>query len=162
VNKRCHCNEHRLVGNETDCCEIARQLYREVRRDARRNVKIDYRFATRDADQVRQYAAELVALRPDVILATGSLVTAALLQVTRSVPIVFAQLPDPAGNGLVASLARPRGNATGFTNYECSMSGRFRRRGHRRTCLRCRYNEGRRLRARRFQQAYGLGGARES
>jgi putative ABC transport system substrate-binding protein len=90
-----------------------------------RNVKIDYRFATGDAEQIRQYAAELVALKPDVILATGSLVTAALLQVTRSMPIVFAQLPDPVGNGLITSLARPGGNATGFTNYEYSMSGKW-------------------------------------
>ena len=90
-----------------------------------RNVKIDYRFAAGDAERIRQYAAEFVALKPDVILATGSLVTAALLQVTRSMPIVFAQLPDPVGNGLITSLARPGGNATGFTNYEYSMSGKW-------------------------------------
>jgi putative ABC transport system substrate-binding protein len=88
-----------------------------------RNVKIDYRFAAGDAERIRQYAAELVALKPDVILATGSPVTAALLQVTRNVPIVFAQVADPVGNGLVASLARPGGNATGFIVYEYGVAG---------------------------------------
>jgi putative ABC transport system substrate-binding protein len=90
-----------------------------------RNVKIDYRFAAGDAERIRQYAEELVALKPDVILATGSPVTAALLQVTRSVPIVFAQVPDPVGNGLVASLARPGGNATGFITFEYGVAGKY-------------------------------------
>jgi putative ABC transport system substrate-binding protein len=90
-----------------------------------RNVKIDYRFAAGDAERIRQYAAEFVALKPDVILATGSPVTAALLQVTRSVPIVFAQVPDPVGNGLVASLARPGGNATGFITFEYGVAGKY-------------------------------------
>ena len=90
-----------------------------------RNVKIDYRFAAGDAERIRQYAEELVALKPGVILATGSPVTAALLQVTRSVPIVFAQVPDPVGNGLVASLARPGGNATGFITFEYGVAGKY-------------------------------------
>ena len=90
-----------------------------------RNVKIDYRFAAGDAERIRQYAEELVALKPDVILATGSPVTAALLQVTRSVPIVFAQVPDPVGNGFVASLARPGGNATGFITFEYGVAGKY-------------------------------------
>ena len=89
------------------------------------NVRIDYRFAAGDPERIRQYAAELVALAPDVILATGSPATTALLQVTRSVPIVFAQVPDPVGNGLVASLAQPGGNATGFTTVEYGSSGKL-------------------------------------
>jgi putative tryptophan/tyrosine transport system substrate-binding protein len=90
-----------------------------------RNVAIDYRFAAGDADRFRKYAAELVALAPDIILATGTPVTAALLQATRTVPIVFAQVPDPVGNGFVASLARPGGNATGFTVFEYGISAKW-------------------------------------
>jgi putative ABC transport system substrate-binding protein len=90
-----------------------------------RNAQIDYRYAAGDADRIRKYAAELVALAPDVILATGSPVTAALLQATRTVPIVFAQVPDPVANGFVANLAQPGGNATGFTIYEYGTSGKW-------------------------------------
>jgi putative ABC transport system substrate-binding protein len=72
-----------------------------------RNVQIDYRWGAGDPDRFRKYAVELVALAPDVILATGTPVTAALLQTTRSVPIVFAQVVDPVANGFVESLARP-------------------------------------------------------
>jgi putative ABC transport system substrate-binding protein len=90
-----------------------------------RNAQIDHRFGAGDADRIRKYAAELVALAPDVILATGSPVTAALLQATRTVPIVFAQVPDPVANGFVASLAQPGGNATGFTIYEYGISGKW-------------------------------------
>src|SRR5512133_378496 len=71
-----------------------------------RNVQIDYRWGASDVDRFRKYARELVALAPDVILATGTPVTAALLQATRSVPIVFAQVVDPVANGFVESLAR--------------------------------------------------------
>jgi len=92
---------------------------------AGRNVQIDYRFAAGDAERIRKSAAELVALAPDVILATGSPVTAALLQATRTVPIVFAQVPDPVANGFVASLAQPGGNATGFTIYEYGTSAKW-------------------------------------
>src|SRR5438034_4738606 len=83
-----------------------------------RNVRIDTRWAAGDADRGRKYAAELVALAPDVILASGGSVAGRLLQVTRTVPIVFTQTPDPVGAGFVASLARPGGNATGFTSAE--------------------------------------------
>ena len=92
---------------------------------AGRNVQIDYRFAAGDAERIRESAAELVALAPDVILATGSPVTAALLQATRTVPIVFAQVPDPVASGFVASLAQPGGNATGFTIYEYGTSAKW-------------------------------------
>src|SRR5215475_6242273 len=89
------------------------------------NVRIDYRWGAVDADRSRRYAAELVTLAPDVILASGVPVVMALLQATRTVPIVFAQVVDPVGSGLVASLARPGGNATGFTVFEYGMSGKW-------------------------------------
>ena len=90
-----------------------------------RNVRIDYRWAAADADRSRTYAAELVALAPDVILASGSTSVAALLQTTRTVPIVFVNVVDPVGAGYVARLARPGGNATGFTAFEYSLSGKW-------------------------------------
>jgi putative ABC transport system substrate-binding protein len=80
-----------------------------------RNVQIDYRWAAADADRSRTYAVELVALAPDVLLAAGSQSTAALLQTTRTVPIVFVNVVDPVGAGFVKRLARPGGNATEFT-----------------------------------------------
>jgi hypothetical protein len=79
-----------------------------------RNVAIDYRWGAGDSDRIRQYAAELVALAPDAILATGGTGVAPLLRVTREVPIVFVAVTDPVGAGYVESLARPGGNATGF------------------------------------------------
>ena len=90
-----------------------------------RNVRIDYRWAAAEADRSRTYAAELVALAPDVILASGSTSVAALLQTTRTVPIVFVNVIDPVGAGYVARLARPGGNATGFTAFEYSLSGKW-------------------------------------
>jgi ABC-type uncharacterized transport system substrate-binding protein len=90
-----------------------------------RNVQIDYRWASGDADLVRKYAAELVALAPDVILAAGSPSVAALQRVTRSLPIVFVRVSDPVGGGLVDSLALPGGNATGFMQFEYSFSGKW-------------------------------------
>jgi ABC-type uncharacterized transport system substrate-binding protein len=90
-----------------------------------RNVQIDYRWSAGDADRGRRYAAELVALAPDVILGAGSLGLGALLQATRVVPIVFVHVPDPVGAGFVDSLARPGGNATGFTLFEYSTSGKW-------------------------------------
>ena len=90
-----------------------------------RNLRTDTRV-TANADELRRHAAELVALAPDVILAaTGTATVAALLQTTRSVPIVFATVIDPVGAGFVASLAKPAGNTTGFTIYEYSMSGKW-------------------------------------
>jgi len=89
------------------------------------NVRIDYRWGVGDAERIRRYAEELVALTPDVILAAGGAVVAPLLQATSTVPIVFAQTPDPVGAGFVANLARPGGNATGFTIYEYGLSGKW-------------------------------------
>jgi putative tryptophan/tyrosine transport system substrate-binding protein len=90
-----------------------------------RNLQIDYRFPGGEADRIRQYAAELVALAPDVILTVGSIAVAPMQQATRTIPIVFTGLTDPVGAGIVQSLARPGGNATGFTNFEYSMSGKW-------------------------------------
>jgi ABC-type uncharacterized transport system substrate-binding protein len=90
-----------------------------------RNVQIDYRWSAGDADRGRRYAAELVALAPDVILGAGSLALGPLLQATRVVPIVFVHVPDPVGAGFVDSLARPGGNATGFILFEYSTSGKW-------------------------------------
>jgi ABC-type uncharacterized transport system substrate-binding protein len=90
-----------------------------------RNVRIDVRWASGDADLYRKYAAELIALSPDVILATASPTVAALQAATRTVPIVFAHAVDPVGAGFVDSLARPGGNATGFTLFEYSMSAKW-------------------------------------
>src|SRR5262249_28103257 len=83
-----------------------------------RNVQIDTRWGTLNAGDIRKFAAELVELAPDVILTMSSGTVAALLQVTRTIPIVFTIVVDPVGAGYVDSLARPGGNATGFTIYE--------------------------------------------
>jgi putative ABC transport system substrate-binding protein len=90
-----------------------------------RNLQIDTRWGAGNAEQIRKYAAELVALAPDVLLASGESVAGPLLQMTRTVPIVFTQVPDPVGAGYVQSLARPGGNATGFTLSEYGMAGKW-------------------------------------
>jgi putative tryptophan/tyrosine transport system substrate-binding protein len=90
-----------------------------------RNLRIETRWSAGNANDTRKYAAELVALAPDVILASGGTVVGSLLQATRTVPIVFTQAADPVGGGLVASLAEPGGNATGFTAFEYGMSGKW-------------------------------------
>jgi putative tryptophan/tyrosine transport system substrate-binding protein len=90
-----------------------------------RNVRIDTRWAAGDADRGRKYAAELVALAPDVILAAGTAAVGPLLQATRTVPIVFVIVLDPVGAGFVDSLARPGGNATGFINFEYSIGAKW-------------------------------------
>ena len=90
-----------------------------------RNVQIDTRWGANDVDRDRKYSAELVALAPDVILASGTLSAAALQHVTRSLPIVFVQVSDPVGAGIVDTLARPGGNVTGFMNFEYSLSEKW-------------------------------------
>jgi putative ABC transport system substrate-binding protein len=90
-----------------------------------RNARIDIRWGADDVDRERRYAAELVALAPDVIMAGGTLSVAAVQQASRSVPIVFASVSDPVGAGLVVSLARPDGNTTGFMAFEYSISGKW-------------------------------------
>jgi ABC-type uncharacterized transport system substrate-binding protein len=88
-------------------------------------VRIDTRWATANAAEIRRHAAELVALAPDVILASGTSTVGPLLQATRTVPIVFPVIGDPVGAGFVDSLARPGGNATGFMSREYSLSGKW-------------------------------------
>jgi len=89
-----------------------------------RNIKIDYRWSV-GADQMRTYAAELVALNPDAIFAGTSAALAALQRATRTIPLVFAQVSDPVGGGFVASLAHPGGNITGFALYEFAISAKW-------------------------------------
>ena len=89
------------------------------------NVQIDIRWGANNVERDHQYAVELVALAPDVILAAGTLSVAALQRETRTIPIVFNNVSDPVGAGLVGSLARPGGNTTGFMIFEYSMSGKW-------------------------------------
>jgi putative ABC transport system substrate-binding protein len=90
-----------------------------------RNVRIDIRWGAGNADDIRKYAAELAALAPDVIFASGTASVGPMLQATRTVPIVFANVADPVGAGFVDSLARPGGNASGFIQFEYSLSGKW-------------------------------------
>src|SRR5215210_5347094 len=90
-----------------------------------RNVRIDTRWATTDAAEIRKHAAELAALAPDVILAHAATAVGPLLQATRTVPVVFPTVIDPVGADFVDSLARPGGNATGFVSFEYSLSGKW-------------------------------------
>ena len=89
------------------------------------NLRIDYRWGAGNAERTRRYAAELVALAPDVILVNASPPVMALQQTTRTIPIVFVGLADPVGAGIVESLARPGGNATGFTLFEYGLSAKW-------------------------------------
>jgi putative tryptophan/tyrosine transport system substrate-binding protein len=90
-----------------------------------RNVRVDYRWGAGNADNIRKHAAELAALAPDVILASGTVTMGPLLQATRTVPIVFVNVADPVGAGFVDSLSRPGGNATGFMQFEYNLSGKW-------------------------------------
>jgi putative ABC transport system substrate-binding protein len=101
-----------------------RQALEQLGWTDRRNVQIEIRWAAGDADRYRKFAAELTALVPDVILATGTPAVEALQRATRTIPIVFVAVVDPVGAGLVANLARPGGNTTGFSLYEYGQSGK--------------------------------------
>jgi putative tryptophan/tyrosine transport system substrate-binding protein len=90
-----------------------------------RNLRLDVRWGDANPERIRHHAAELAALAPDVILVTGATPLAALLQATRTVPIVFVNIADPVGGGFVRSLSRPGGNATGFIQYEYSLSAKW-------------------------------------
>ena len=90
-----------------------------------RDLKIETREIGSDFDRARRYAAELVALAPNVIFCIGTIPIASLQQATRSIPIVFMNVPDPVGAGVVQSMAHPGGNITGFSNFEYSMSGKW-------------------------------------
>jgi putative tryptophan/tyrosine transport system substrate-binding protein len=91
----------------------------------RRNVQIEYRWGGGDSVRARRYAAELVALAPDVILAPGSASLGPLIQATRDIPLVFVHVPDPVGAGFVDSLAKPGGNVTGFLLFEYGISAKW-------------------------------------
>src|SRR5262249_4814210 len=105
------------------------QTYMTVFRDAfqklgwaeGRNIQIDYRWAAFDAKLMERFSKELLALRPEVILSNNTPTTAALLQQTRTIPIVFATVADPIGSGFVTGLSQPGGNATGFVTTEASL-----------------------------------------
>jgi putative ABC transport system substrate-binding protein len=90
-----------------------------------RNARIEFRWGAGNADQYRKMASELIALAPDVVVALGTLVMGALQRETRTVPIVFVSVSDPVGGGVVESLARPGGNATGFASPEYGTSGKY-------------------------------------
>jgi putative ABC transport system substrate-binding protein len=90
-----------------------------------RNLRVELRWGSGDAELTRRYAAELAALSPDVMLAAGGPVVSAMQRASRTIPIIFAQSIDPVGSGIVASLARPGGNTTGFTQFEYSLSGKW-------------------------------------
>jgi putative tryptophan/tyrosine transport system substrate-binding protein len=120
-----------LSGNDDNDPEAKGWLYGFTRGLAElgwtdgRNVRVDVRWASGSADRMRAFAKELVDLQPDVILAMGTPATAALQRDTRTIPIVFAGVPAPVGEGFVAGLPRPGGNMTGFSNLEASMGGKW-------------------------------------
>ena len=89
------------------------------------NMQIDTRWGENDVDRDNRYAAELVGLAPDIVLGSGTVSVTALQRITRTLPIVFVQVSDPVGAGLVDTLARPGGNVTGFMNFEYSLSGKW-------------------------------------
>jgi putative ABC transport system substrate-binding protein len=99
------------------------QALQELGWTVARNVRVEYRWGAGDPERMRKYAAELVALAPDVILVTGG-ATEPLLQATRAVPVVFVAIADPVGAGFAESLARPGGNATGFMTQEYGLAGK--------------------------------------
>ena len=90
-----------------------------------RNLRIDYRWGASNPDNTRKYAAELAALAPDVMLASGTIALAAVQQIRHTIPVVFVNLIDPVSGGFVESLARPGGNATGFLLFEYGISGKW-------------------------------------
>src|SRR5260370_15218119 len=89
------------------------------------NLRIDYRWAETDPELIRKFVAELVALAPDVILTSGSLVVGPMMRATFNIPIVFLQVIDPVGSGVIESMAHPGGNITCFTQFEYSLAGKW-------------------------------------
>jgi ABC transporter substrate binding protein len=111
-------------GQQSNLVEFVQALQRLGWTDGR-NVRIDTRWAGGDASAIRRHAEDLVALAPDVVVATGNASMGPLLQATRTVPIVFNNVADPVGSGFVDSLARPGGNVTGFLQFEYTLSGKW-------------------------------------
>ena len=117
-----------IAANDPDAQALVAaflQVFQQLGWTDGRNVQMEYRWGLGDAANLRKYAAELAALAPDVILASGTSALGPLLQATRTVPIVFVNVADPVGAGFVDSLARPGGNATGFMQFEYSLSGKW-------------------------------------
>jgi len=120
-----------LVGLAADTTEgqAALAVFVQALRDMGwvdgRNVKIEARWSGGHADDARKYAAELASLAPDVLVATGGASVGALLDASKSIPVVFANVPDPVGSGFVESLSRPGGRATGFIQFEYNLSGKW-------------------------------------
>jgi putative tryptophan/tyrosine transport system substrate-binding protein len=119
-----------LQGNPDDAQSQARvaafrQGLQVLKWQEGRNVTFDIRWGAGDADRIKDYAAELVSLTPDVILATNTPTARALKQATATIPIVFAGLSDPIGDGIVVSLARPGRNITGFTSFNAEIAGKW-------------------------------------
>ena len=104
---------------------IFRQSLQQLGWTIGRNLFVDYRWSRGDTEQARSLAKELVELRPDVILGETTSSVRALQQTTAAIPIVFTNFSNPLGSGFVASMARPGGNITGFTNFESSMGGKW-------------------------------------
>lgn len=104
---------------------IFQQALQQLGWEVGRNLKIENRQVGGDIDRLHRYATELVALAPDVIVSIGSVAVGAVQQVTRTIPIVFVNVPDPVGAGFVQNMAHPGGNTTGFSNFEYSMSGKW-------------------------------------
>ena len=121
----CYCPPLRTISEYPSLVGAFLEGLRELGWTDGRNLRIDYRWGANNADNTRKYAMELVALAPEVIMAPGSAAAGPLLQVTRTVPIVFTIVPDPVGAGFVDSLARPGGNATGFTSFEYGIGGKW-------------------------------------
>src|SRR6516162_4672520 len=117
-----------LVENDPEAksrVKALQQGLRDLGWSEPRNIQIDYRFASSDPDLIKKYVAEVVSLAPDVIVGSSTPVVAALRQATSSIPIVFAGLNDPVGQGFISSLARPGGNITGFTTIDFPMIGKW-------------------------------------
>ena len=118
---------NRAANNEEGQARLAAftQALQQLGWNEGRNVQIDIRWAEDKPDLERKYAAELVALAPDVILASGTLSVTALQALSHTLPIVFAAVADPVGAGFVESMAHPGGNTTGFMIFEYSLGGKF-------------------------------------
>jgi putative ABC transport system substrate-binding protein len=118
---------NRAANDRDDQARLAafQQALQQLGWSEGRTARIDVRWGENDAERSRRYAAELVALAPDIILAVGTVAVRALKNVTHTLPIVFAAVSDPVGAGVVDSLSRPGGNATGFMNFEYGFSGKW-------------------------------------
>jgi putative tryptophan/tyrosine transport system substrate-binding protein len=118
-----------ILGKEDPEARIRLTIFQEALKqlgwEAGRDFKIESRQVGGDIDRLRRYATELAALAPDVILSIGSISVGALQQATRTIPIVFVNVPDPVGAGFVQNMAHPGGNTTGFSNFEYNMSGKW-------------------------------------